>query len=153
MVTSKKKLIMNKKGPIVLIGNKNEDRKLFIDIFSELKLTNKMICFDSCNEAQHYLSSKRVRPFLMFSDIELFHKEQSSYKNICLKMNCPCLFFTTLFNQCFVIDSYSMPTQSYFVKPYKYEKFKEVIQCVIQYWRKNKLTAQNKTEIKITSEF
>lgn len=46
-----------------------------------------------------------------------------------------------------------MPTQSYFVKPYKYEKFKEVIQCVIQYWRKNKLTAQNKTEIKITSEF
>lgn len=35
---------MNKKGPIVIIEENEEDRKLFAEIFSDLKLTNKMFC-------------------------------------------------------------------------------------------------------------
>ncbi|MDR7208743.1 hypothetical protein [Flavobacterium piscis] len=137
----------NEEGPIVLIEDNQEDRQLFVDIFSELELSNKILCFDSCSDAQNYLVSEKIKPFIVFSDIRLFHKEQVVYNAICLKMNCPCMFFTTLFNQCFVIDSYSIPTQSYFIKPYRYEKFKEVIENIIQYWKKNKVEKHKKDKI------
>jgi hypothetical protein len=133
---------MNKKGPIVIIEENEEDRKLFAAIFSDLKLTNIMLCFNSCNEAYQYLVSSKMKPFLLFSNIVLFQagEEQSSYnkhKNICNEFRCPCLFFTTLFNQCFIIDTYSMPKQSYFVKPYSFEKFKHVVDSIVQYWSKD----------------
>lgn len=138
---------MNKKGPIVIIEEIEEDRKLFAEIFSDLKLTNKMFCFNSCAEAYQYLISRKIKPFLLFSNIVLFQggDEQSSYnkhKSMCFEFRCPCLFFTTLFNQCFIIDTYSLPTHSYFVKPYSFEKFKHVVQSVIQYWSKDKSRRQ-----------
>lgn len=133
---------MNETGPIVLIEDNHEDRKLFADIFSELELSNKMICFNTCSEAQYYLASEKINPFLVFSDIVQFHKEQTVYDTICLTTKCPCMFFTTLFNQCFIIDTRSIPTQSYFIKPYRYEKFKEVIENIIQYWSRK--TVQEK---------
>jgi two-component SAPR family response regulator len=125
---------MNETGPIVLIEDNQEDRNLFVNILSELELSNKMLCFNSCSEAHNYLCSEKIKPFLVFSDILQFHKEQAVYNTICLTTKCPCMFFTTLFNQCFVIDSHSIPTQSYFIKPYRYEKFKEVIENIIRYW-------------------
>ena len=143
---SKNILVMNKKGPIVIIEENEEDRKLFAEIFSDLKLTNKMFCFNSCIEAYHYLISKRIKPFLLFSNIVFQGGEEQSFynkhKSLCLEFRCPCLFFTTLFNQCFIIDTYSMPTHSYFVKPYSFEKFKHVVQSVIQYWSKGESMRQ-----------
>lgn len=138
---------MNKKGPIVIIEDNEEDRKLFAEIFSDLKLPNKMFCFSSCNEAYQYLMSKKIKPFLLFSNIVLFQggEDQSMYnkhKSMCLEFCCPCLFFTTLFNQCFIIDTYSVPTHSYFVKPYTFEKFKHVVDSIIQYWSKDKSMRQ-----------
>lgn len=139
---------MNKRGPIVIIEENEEDRKLFAEIFSDLKLTNKMFYFNSCNEAYQYLISNKMKPFLLFSNIVLFQGgggEQSTYdthKSICLEFRCPCLFFTTLFNQCFIIDTYSMPKQSYFVKPYSFEKFKQVVDSIVQYWSKDRSMKQ-----------
>jgi hypothetical protein len=139
---------MNKRGPIVIIEENEEDRKLFAEIFSDLKLTNKMFYFNSCNEAYQYLISNKMKPFLLFSNIVLFQGgsgEQSTYnkhKSICLEFGCPCLFFTTLFNQCFIIDTYSIPTHSYFVKPYSFEKFKQVVDFIVQYWSKDRSMKQ-----------
>jgi DNA-binding NtrC family response regulator len=138
---------MNKKGPIVIIEEDEEDRKLFAEIFSDLKLTNRLFCFNSCNEAYQYLIAERIKPFLLFSNIVLFQggQEQSFYnehKSLCFEFRCPCLFFTTLFNQCFIIDTYSIPTHSYFVKPYSFEKFKHVVDSIIQYWSKDKSMRQ-----------
>ena len=139
---------MNKRGPIVIIEENEEDRKLFAEIFSDLKLTNKMFCFNSCNEAYQYLISNKMKPFLLFSNIVLFQGgggEQSTYnkhKSICFELDCPCLFFTTLFNQCFIIDTYSIPAHSYFVKPYSFEKFKQVVDFIVQYWSKDRSMKQ-----------
>jgi hypothetical protein len=37
-----------------------------------------------------------------------------------------------------VIDAYSEPIQSYFVKPYNYNKFKNIINTIIEYWQQTK---------------
>ena len=135
---------MTETGPIVLIEDNLEDRKMFTAIFSELKLSNKMLCFNYCSEAQYYLLSEKIKPFQYFSDIVQFHKEQAVYDAICFTTKCPCMFFTTLFNQFFVIDSHSKPAQSYFIKPYRYEKFKEVIENIIQYWGRRTIQEKEK---------
>jgi two-component SAPR family response regulator len=132
---------MNKKGPIVLIENNQGDRKLFTQIFSELGVSNRILCFNSGNDAYNYLTTHNISAFLIFADIVLLHMDDKQvahipYKNLSIELNCPCLFFTTVFNQCFVVDVYSIPTQSYVVKPYTYEKFKQVIQAIVEYWKK-----------------
>lgn len=130
---------MNKKGPIVIIENKQGDRKLFIEVFSELNYANQILYFNEAETASNYLLRNEIKPFLVLSDIVLLNV--MNYKIVeanpekgDLLFNCPYLFFTTLFEQSFVIDPYSIPTQSYFVKPYDYEKFKEVVKTVIEYW-------------------
>ncbi|WP_456312529.1 hypothetical protein [Pseudomonas shirazensis] len=141
---------MNKKGPIVLIENNQGDRNLFTQIFSELGFSNYILFFRSGNDAYNYMISNNVKPFLIFTDIVLVHMDDDdqsaniSYKNISIELNCPCLFFTTVFNQCFVMDQYSVPTQHYTVKPYTYEKFKEVIKTIIDYWNQAETTNEHK---------
>ncbi|WKL48632.1 hypothetical protein Q1W71_02365 [Flavobacterium pectinovorum] len=138
---------MNQKGPIVLIENNQGDRKLFTQIFSELEISNKILCFNSGNDAYNYLTTHNVSAFLIFADIVLLHMDDKQtahipYKNLSIELNCPCLFFTTVFNQCFVLDVYSLPTQSYVVNPYTYEKFKEVIRTIVEYWSKTESITQ-----------
>jgi len=134
---------MNKKGPIVIIENKQGDRKLFIEVFSELKYPNQIIYFNNPETACNYLLRHKMKPFLMFCDIVLLnvmnHKViENSENNVGTLFNCPYLFFTTSFNQTYVIDPYSVPTQSYFVKPYDYIQFKNIIKTIIDYWLKAK---------------
>ncbi|MFZ0597664.1 MAG: hypothetical protein WAM46_11850 [Flavobacterium sp.] len=147
---------MNIKGPIVVIENKQEDRKLFIEIFLELNYANPIIYFNTAETACHYMMRHQIKPFLVFSDIVLLNvvnykvMEMNTDNNgVGTLFNCPYLFFTTLFEQSFVIDPYSLPTHSYFVRPYDYKKFKDVIKTVIDYWNKPESIAQyNKIEIK-----
>lgn len=147
---------MNIKGPIVVIENKQEDRKLFIEIFLELNYANPIIYFNTAETACQYMMRHHIKPFLVFSDIVLLNvvnykvMEMNTDNNgVGTLFNCPYLFFTTLFEQSFVIDPYSLPTHSYFVRPYDYTKFKDVIKTVIDYWNKPESIAQyNKIEIK-----
>lgn len=139
---------MNNEGHIIVIENNQRDRKLFTEVFSELKFSNKIVYFSSGKEAYNYIKSKKINPFLILSDIVLLQMEDHklidrTYKNVSKELNCPYLFFTTSVEQSFVIDAYSNPTKSYFIKPYEYEKFKEVIKSVIEYWLKEETMPQH----------
>jgi response regulator of citrate/malate metabolism len=135
---------MNKKGPIIIIENNQGDRKLFIEVFSDLHYANQIIYFNEPGTACNYLLRHKIKPFLVFTDIVLLNTlnyKIDSLKTEGAKFKCPYLFFTTFFEQSFIIDPYSMPTQSYFIKPYDYKKFKQVIKMIVEYWLKSKLTS------------
>ncbi|MBZ4042123.1 response regulator [Flavobacterium hibisci] len=139
---------MNKKGPIVIIENKQGDRKLFIEVFSELNYPNQIIYFNNPETACNYLLRHKIKPFLFFSDIVLLnvmnHKViENNHDNVGTLFNCPYLFFTTSFNQTYVIDPYSIPIQSYFTRPYDYLEFKKMIKTIIDYWLKSKSVIQH----------
>jgi len=130
---------MDKKGAIVIIEENLEDRCLFAKLFFELKVSNEILYFDSLAEAEEALCSLQISPFIFFVNVLQFqedHKNQNleNHKDICHKFECPCLFFSVLFPNCFVIDTYSSPTQSYFVNPYSEEKFKAALSSILQFW-------------------
>lgn len=135
---------MHKKGPIIIIENNQGDNKIFVEIFKELGFSNEILYFNSGDEFYEYSQISKVKPFLIFLDIVLLNLKANTivskvnYKNLDIIFDCPCLFFTTFFEQCFVIDAYSEPIKSYFVKPYNYEKFKNVINTIVQYWQQAK---------------
>ncbi|MGO4771808.1 response regulator [Flavobacterium sp. W22_SRS_FK3] len=140
---------MYKKGPIVIIENKQGDRKLFIEVFSELNYPNQVIYFNNPETAYNHLLRHKIKPLLIFSDIVLLNVMndkvvETNLDNVGYLFNCPYLFFTTSFNQTYVIDPYSMPTQSYFVKPFEYAEFKQIIKTIIDYWLKSKTNVYNK---------
>lgn len=150
---------MNNEGNIIVIENNQLDRKLFSEVFDALNFSNKVNYFTSGKEAYTYIITHKIKPFLIFSDIVLLHMEDyklinRSYKNVSKELNCPYLFFSTKVEECFIIDAYSNPTKSYFVKPYEYEKFKNVIKTIVEYWYKEKTMPQHneKKIVKIISK-
>ncbi|MWB94335.1 response regulator [Flavobacterium sp. GA093] len=139
---------MNNAGNIIVIENNKRDRQLFTELFSELNFSNEIVYFSSGKEAYNSIISSNKKPFLIFSDIVLLQMEDHklidrTYKNVSKELNCPYLFFTTAVEQSFVIDAYSNPTKSYFIKPFEYEKFKEVIKSIIDYWLKEEKMPQH----------
>ncbi|MDP5199073.1 hypothetical protein [Flavobacterium sp. DG2-3] len=130
---------MDKRGPIIIIEENIEDRRLFAQIFLELTIGNKILYFDTLQESYEELLSNKVKPFLIFANILQF-EEKNKHKNLenhtmtSQKLDCPCLFFSVLFPNCFIIDTYSVPAKSYFISPYSEEKFKQVLYTIIQFW-------------------
>ena len=139
---------MNNKGPIIVIENNPRDRQLFAEVFTELNFSNEILYFSSGKEAYTFVTNRTIKPFLIFSDIVLMHMDDyklinRTYKDVSKELNCPYLFFSTMVERCFIIDAYSNPTQSYFVKPYDYEKFRQAIKSIVEYWYKAKKMPQH----------
>ncbi|MFD2940292.1 hypothetical protein [Flavobacterium notoginsengisoli] len=109
----------------------------------EVGVTNKILYFDTLDDAEHDIISQFVTPFLLFANVLQFNEDKTqeavhNQKNICEKFDCPCLFFSLLFPNCFIIDKYSISTQSYFVNPYSEEKFKNPLNSIVEFWTEKK---------------
>ncbi|MCR4033819.1 MULTISPECIES: hypothetical protein [Flavobacterium] len=134
---------MNKSGPIIIIEQNIEDRRLFAQIFLELSVSNEILYFDTLKEADEELLLNDINPFIFFTNILQFqedskHQNLEHHKDISQKSDCPCLFYSVLFPNCFIIDTYSVPTQSYFINPYSEEKFRKVLGSIIQFWNEKR---------------
>jgi hypothetical protein len=134
---------MNKSGPIIIIEQNIEDRRLFAQIFLELSISNEILYFDTLKEAEEELLLNDINPFIFFTNILQFqedskHQNLEHHKDISQKSDCPCLFYSVLFPNCFIIDTYSVPPQSYFINPYSEEKFKQALGSIIQFWNLKK---------------
>lgn len=130
---------MNKRGPIIIIEENIEDRRLFAQIFLELSISNEILYFDTLQEAEEELLISDIKPFIFFANVLQFqddskHTNLEYHKDISQKSDCPCLFYSVLFPNCFIIDTYSVPTKSYFISPYSEEKFKQNLGSIIQFW-------------------
>ena len=132
---------MNKKGPILLIDDDEDDLLIFRDIFKELKCENEVICFLSSDAALEYLNdNKSVRPFLIISDINLpklsgIELRDKIHNNEQLRLRCiPYLIFTTAIGQDEVVEAYSKSIQGFFIKPADLKELTLIIQTILSYW-------------------
>ena len=132
---------MNKKGPIIVIEDDEDDRLFIKDVFKELNFKNEIIFFEDGYVALHYLTHGEVEPFIIISDINMpilngMQLKEEIQKNENLRLKCiPYLFFTTTANQQHVIDAYSKSVQGFFIKPNNVEKLKSTIKKIIEYWQ------------------
>ena len=132
---------MNKKGPIIVVEDDEDDRLFMKDVFIELNYENKIIFFEDGQMALNHLINEEIEPFIIISDINMpilngMALKAEIQKNENLRLKCiPYLFFTTSANQEYVIDAYSKSVQGFFVKPSNIEKLKIIIKKIIEYWQ------------------
>jgi len=132
---------MNKRGPVIIIEDDTDDQDILAEIFQELSYKNKLIFFKDGIEALEYLVNTEVEPFLVLSDINMpklngMELREKIHNNEDLRLkSIPYLFFSTSAEQKNVIDAYSRSIQGFFVKPHDYNKLKNTIVKIVEYWQ------------------
>ena len=132
---------MNKGGPIIIIEDDLDDQEILTDIFKELNYKNEIIFFAEGEKALEYLKSTSIKPFIIFSDINMpklngLQLREKIHENEDLRLkSIPYLFFSTSAEQSYVVDAYSKSIQGFFVKPTSYNEIKETIKTIVSYWQ------------------
>ncbi len=132
---------MNKGGPIIIIEDDLEDQEIFTEIFKELNYQNELIFFNEGEKALEYLTSTKIEPFIIFSDINMpklngMELREKVHENEDLRIkSIPYLFFSTSAEQKHVVDAYSKSIQGFFVKPSNYGEIKETLKTIVSYWQ------------------
>src|SRR5450631_1467952 len=62
---------MNKKGPIVVIEDDEDDQEVLVEIFRKLGHENELVFFKDGNAALDFLNQTDLHPFLILSDINM----------------------------------------------------------------------------------
>lgn len=132
---------MNKNGPIIIIEDDQDDQDMLSEIFKELNFENETVYFGDGESALDYLIKSTIEPFIILSDINMpklngMELREKIHTNEDLRLKCiPYLFFSTSAEQGHVVDAYSKSVQGFFVKPASFNKLKEVIRVIIEYWK------------------
>ena len=132
---------MNKNGQIVVIDDDLDDQDLISQAFKELEYTNELVFFADGHGALQYLMREDVFPFIIISDINLprlngFALRKMVHSNEALSKKCiPYLFFSTSVSEEAVHNAYAMSVQGFFLKPHTFEKLKNTLKDIVEYWR------------------
>src|SRR5689334_20502758 len=113
---------MNKKGPVIIIEDDEDDQSFLTEVFQRLNYSNKIIFFNDPEKALEFLNRADTIPFLILSDINMpklsgFELRDKLRIDAQLQLKCiPYLFFSTAVNAQTVINAYSASVQGFFVK-------------------------------------
>lgn len=131
---------MNKKGPIVLIDDDQDDLHLLIEIFSDLNLPNEIHLFKNVDSVVNFLRKPDVDPFLIISDINMPVVNGFRLRETILadpQTNCrnvPYIFFTTSTMLKVVANGKGQTFQGIFKKPARHSEWKETLSSIVKYW-------------------
>jgi len=133
---------MNKRGPIIIIEDDLDDQDMLKEVFQDLENSNEVLFFGDGEMALEYLTTSSVKPFIIFSDINMpklsgMELRQKIQENEDLRIkSIPFLFFSTSSEQEHIVDAYSKSAQGFFVKPNSYTELKATIQTIVEYWNR-----------------
>ena len=126
----------------MIIEDDLDDQEMLSDVFKDLDYKNEIVFFGDGEEALAYLTGTQIKPFIIFSDINMpklsgMDLREKIHLNEDLRIkSIPYLFFTTSAEQKHVVDAYSKSVQGFFVKPSNYQEIKETIRTIVAYWEK-----------------
>jgi CheY-like chemotaxis protein len=133
---------MNRLGPIIIIEDDIEDQEILADVFKALNYSNEILFFADGEEALAYLTGSNVKPFIIFSDINMpklsgMELRDKIHQNESLRLkSIPYLFFSTSAEQQNVVDAYSKSVQGFFIKPSSFGEIKDTVKTIVEYWLK-----------------
>lgn len=142
MKEPQKDLIVNKKGPIIIIEDDEDDQEFLSDIFKKLNYQNEVLFFSDGERAFNYITASSEKPFLILSDINMpklngFALRDKLRTDRELSHKCiPYLFFSTSADQRAVVDAYSQSVQGFFVKQTSMSELEKTISVIMEYWRR-----------------
>src|SRR5689334_23339503 len=103
---------MSKHGPILIIEDDADDKRLFEDAVRDIGYTNRIVWHDNTDDAYEYLETTTDSIFVIFSDINLpgkngldFKKKIDSTPHLRQK-SIPFMFYSTSANQQDINEAY-----------------------------------------------
>jgi response regulator RpfG family c-di-GMP phosphodiesterase len=133
---------MSKQGPILIIEDDTDDKKLLEDALKDIGYSNRIVWYDNTEEAYNYLDTTNDSIFVIFSDINLpgkngldFKKKVDSVPHLRQK-SIPFVFYSTSANQKDINEAYTqMTVQGFFKKGRTYEEAKNTLKLILEYWK------------------
>lgn len=131
---------MNKKGPIVLIDDDQDDLQLLIEIFADFNLPNEIHLFKSGESLLNFLRKPEVDPFLIISDINMPALNGLRLREMIINdpqiksEGVPYIFFTTSSMLKTSTNKKGTPLQGVFRKPVRHSEWKETLSSIVRYW-------------------
>jgi response regulator RpfG family c-di-GMP phosphodiesterase len=133
---------MSQSGPIIIVEDDQDDQEIIQEALRENGITNKMIFFDQCNKAFHYLKHTDDPIFLILSDVNLpaqngvEFKRQIDADTELRSKSIPFVFFSTSVDKKAVNTAYKeMTVQGFFKKQESYKELKQVLKVIMDYWK------------------
>lgn len=128
-------------GDIVFIDDDPDDILIYENMFDELGYSNKMIFFSNAKDAYEYFIKPQSNPFIIFSDVNMpgvngLDLRNQVINNPDIKSKCfPYIFITTGISDRDMKRALDMSIQGYFLKEMDYNKQKEDLKKIIEYWK------------------
>jgi CheY-like chemotaxis protein len=136
---------MSKLGPIVIVDDDPDDHYLIREICHLLKLQNEIVSIHDGHAALEYLRTpSAIQPFIILCDMNmpgmtgLQLRDEIIRDEALRKKSIPFVFLSTTAREKDVKTAYDLTVQGYFEKGHDFEKFKEKLVLIFEYWRECK---------------
>jgi CheY-like chemotaxis protein len=135
-------------SPILYVGGDDDDRYLVTDALSDIGFQGQVINFDDGDDLIEYLSSSQDRPFIILSDLHLPKmsglelKETINADDKLKRRAIPFIFLSESVNPRDVDEAYMSLVQGFYIKAKTYEKLKEQMAAICNYWEKATLPGE-----------
>ena len=132
-------------GPIIIVEDDTDDQEIISHVLNQLNIPNEVVFFDSCQDAYNYLKTTTNKPFIILSDINLPGlnglelKRQIDSDPELRQKSIPFIFMSTAAEKSVVNEAYTkMAVHGFFQKTSTLEQIREVLSCIINYWKLSK---------------
>lgn len=128
---------------ILVIEDDEDDRDILKEIFRDLGYKNNIIFFSDSTEALDYIRRPEVNPFIIISDINMPKLGGFELRNIILEeevlgdKDIPYIFISNAQDEYSIKQANKLAIQGYIYKGNDYNKYKEKIKNLIDYWKEN----------------
>ncbi len=138
---------------ILVIEDDEDDRDILREIFRDLGYKNKIVFFSDSTEALDYIRRPETEPFIIISDINMPKLGGFELRNmilneeIILDKDIPYIFISNAQDEQSLKQANKLSIQGYIHKGNDYNKYKEKIKNLVDYWKVNINTFSSKKQL------
>lgn len=128
---------------ILIIEDDEDDRDILQEIFRDLGYKNNLVFFSDSTQVVDYLRRPDIHPFIIISDINMPKLGGFELRNIILEeeilmdKDIPYIFISNASDENSVKQANKLSIQGFIQKGDDYNKYKEKIKNLVDYWKEN----------------
>jgi len=128
---------------ILIIEDDEDDRDILKEIFRDLGYKNNLVFFSDSTQVVDYLRRPDIQPFIIISDINMPKLGGFELRNIILNeeilmdKDIPYIFISNAQDEQSIKQANKLSIQGYIHKGDDYNKYKEKIKNLMDFWREN----------------
>jgi CheY-like chemotaxis protein len=128
---------------ILIIEDDEDDREILKEIFRDLGYKNNLVFFSDSTQVVEYLRRPDINPFIIISDINMPKLGGFELRNIILNeeilmdKDIPYIFISNAQDEQSIKQANKLSIQGYIHKGDDYNKYKEKIKNLVDFWKEN----------------